>query len=108
MPSISGATTWITLNSFDKESTRIIDKDSIVRKNGYASYRMKYISTDNSTSIIYFKTDCINKKRTIEKKEQYSTTNELVSTTVFHDMKFSRYAQTIDLIKLENIVCKSS
>lgn len=108
VPSISGATTWVTLNSFDEDSIRIIDKDSIVRKNGYASYQMKDISTGNSMSIIYFKTDCINKKRAIEKKERYSDSNELLTTTVFHDIKFYQYPRNKQMIKLESIVCKNT
>ncbi|MFL4391271.1 hypothetical protein [Acinetobacter baumannii] len=108
VPSISGATTWVTLNSFDKDKIRIIDKDSIVRKNGYVSYRMKDISTDNSMSIIYFKTDCINKKRTIEKIERYSDSSELLTTTVFHDIKFHQYPRNKQMIQLENIVCKNT
>lgn len=108
IPSISDAETWITLDSFDKDSIRIIDKDSIVRKNGYASYRMKEVSTDNSISIFYFKTDCTNKKRTFEKQEDFSSSNELLRTTVFHDAKFFQYPRNKKMIQLENIVCKNT
>lgn len=108
LPSISDAATWITFDSFDKDSIKIIDKDSIIRKNGFASYRMKDISSDNSINIIYFKTDCLNKKRTIERKESFSNLNEPLTTTVFHDAKFFQYPRNKQMIQLENIVCKNT
>ena len=108
VPSISGAATWITINSFNNNQIKIIDKDSIVRKNNYAFYRMKDLHTDNSMTIIYFKTDCIKKKRMIEKKESFSNSNEFLTTTIFHDAKFYQYQRSKEMIQLENIVCKSS
>jgi len=99
-PTICSATTWITLNDYNKGGLNIIDKDSIVR--------MKDNSMSDSYSIIYFKSNCTNKTRTILKRDYYSNSNELIKTIVFHDIKYGFYVRNQDTAKLENIVCKNS
>ena len=107
-PTICSATTWITLNDYNKGGLNIIDKDSIVRKNDFATYRMKDNSMSDSYSIIYFKSNCTNKTRTILKRDYYSNSNELIKTIVFHDIKYGFYVRNQDTAKLENIVCENS
>lgn len=105
---ISNATTWVTLNFSNGDRVKIIDKDSISIKNEYSSYRMKSINSDGSVTISYFKSNCKNQTRTITKQEEYSNSNELIKTVVFHDFKYFFYVRDNDSRKLANIVCKNT
>lgn len=99
------AETWIKLNINDPNAIKIIDKDSIIKKNGLVYYRMKDMHRDGSYSINYFEHNCLGRKRSLPKMEQYSSTGEKLTTTEYHNLKWHSYQRNEASLKLESILC---